>query len=209
MSRYAGLKGCGIDGRYEHSDRQLQEPPFSSDDLHLCGRKFGLAYARQLRRKHPSRRDIWDRFAGIAVAAREFSPRTLILDGEAVVLDEQGRSSFSALQTVLGGRGGKRNAGEAIFYAFDLLYLDGYDLTKLSQYERRQMLQDLLEGQEGAIRLSETIEADGEELLKHACELGLEGIIAKHEDRPYRSGPDRRLAQDQMHPERQLRCCGL
>lgn len=129
-----------------------------------------------------------DRFAGIAAAAREFSPRTLILDGEAVVLDEQGRSSFSALQKALGGRGGKRNAGEAIFYAFDLLYLDGYDLTKLGQHERRQMLQDLLEGHDGAIRLSETIEADGDELLKHACELGLEGIIAKHEDRPYRSG---------------------
>jgi bifunctional non-homologous end joining protein LigD len=50
------------------------------------------------------------------------------------------------------------------------------------------MLQDLLEGHDGAIRLSETIEADGDELLKHACKLGLEGIIAKHEDRPYRSG---------------------
>lgn len=132
--------------------------------------------------------DWTSRFTGIAAAAREFSPRTLILDGEAVVLDEQGRSSFSALQKALGGRGGKRNAGEAIFYAFDLLYLDGYDLTKLGQEERRQMLQDLLEGQEGAIRFSETVEADGEELLKHACELGLEGIIAKNEDCPYRSG---------------------
>jgi bifunctional non-homologous end joining protein LigD len=132
---------------------------------------------------------IWtDRFAGIAAAAREFSPRTLVLDGEAVVLDDQGRSSFSALQKALGGRGGKRNAGEAIFIAFDLLYLDGHDLTKLGQHERRQLLQDLLEGQDGAIRFSESIESDGEELLKHACELGLEGIIAKHEDRPYRSG---------------------
>ena len=55
------------------------------------------------------------RFAGIAAAAREFSPRTLILDGEAVVLDEQGRSSFSSLQKALGGRGGKRNPGQAIF----------------------------------------------------------------------------------------------
>jgi bifunctional non-homologous end joining protein LigD len=132
--------------------------------------------------------DWTNRFAGIAAAAREFSPRTLILDGEAVVLDEQGRSSFSALQKALGGRGGKRNAGEAVFYAFDLLYLDGYDLTKLGQHERRQMLHDLLEGHDAAIRLSETVEADGEELLKHACELGLEGIIAKHDDRPYRSG---------------------
>jgi bifunctional non-homologous end joining protein LigD len=129
-----------------------------------------------------------DRFAGIAAAARDFSPRTLILDGEAVVLDEQGRSDFSRLQKALGGRGGKRNAGEAIFYAFDLLYLDGHDLTRMGQLERREILRDLLEGQEGAIKFSESIDADGEQLLQSACELGLEGIIAKHEDRPYRSG---------------------
>ncbi|UVC09840.1 non-homologous end-joining DNA ligase [Rhizobium sp. TH2] len=129
-----------------------------------------------------------DRFPHIAAAARSFSPRTLILDGEAVVLDEQGRSDFSALQKALGGRGGKRSAGEAVFIAFDLLYLDGHDLTKFGQHERRQMLEDLLADRDGAIKFSETIEADGEELLKQACALGLEGIIAKHDDRPYRSG---------------------
>jgi bifunctional non-homologous end joining protein LigD len=52
-----------------------------------------------------------DRFPHIAAAARAFSPRTLILDGEAVVLDDQGRSDFSMLQKALGGRGGKRSAG--------------------------------------------------------------------------------------------------
>lgn len=129
-----------------------------------------------------------DRFAGIAAAARDFSPRTMILDGEAVVLDEQGRSDFSALQKALGGRGGKRNAVDAVFYAFDLLYLDGHDLTRMGQMERREMLRDLLEDREGAIKFSESIDADGERLLASACELGLEGIIAKHEDRPYRSG---------------------
>lgn len=129
-----------------------------------------------------------DRFPHIAAAAREFSPRTLILDGEAVVLDEQGRSDFGALQRALGGRGGKRSAGEALFYAFDLLYLDGHDLTKLGQFERRQMLEDLLEEREGAIKFSGAVDADGDELLEQACALGLEGIIAKHDDRPYRSG---------------------
>ncbi len=129
-----------------------------------------------------------DRFPSIAAAARAFSPRTLILDGEAVVLDEQGRSDFSELQKALGGRGGKRSAGEAIFIAFDLLYLDGHDLTQFGQHERRQMLEDLFDGNEGAIKFSESIEADGDELLKQACALGLEGIIAKHGDRPYRPG---------------------
>ena len=126
-------------------------------------------------------------FPSIAAAARAFSPRTMILDGEAVVLDEQGRSDFSALQKAV-GRNGSRSSSEAIFYAFDLLYLDGHDLTMLGQHERRQMLEDLLGGNEDAIKFSESIDADGEALLSQACSLGLEGIIAKHADRPYRSG---------------------
>lgn len=54
----------------------------------------------------------------------------MILDGEAVVLDEDGRSNFGALPQALGTGGGKRNAGEAMFLAFDLLYFDGHDLRK-------------------------------------------------------------------------------
>lgn len=126
-------------------------------------------------------------FPSIAADARDFSPRTMILDGEAVVLDEQGRSDFGALQKAV-GRNGARSSSDAIFYAFDLLYLDGHDLTQLGQQERRQMLEDLLDGNKGAIRFSESIDADGAELLKQACALGLEGIIAKHADRPYRAG---------------------
>jgi len=126
-------------------------------------------------------------FPSIAAAARDFSPRTMILDGEAVVLDGQGRSDFGALQKAV-GRNGARSSSEAIFYAFDLLYLDGQDLTMLGQYERRQMLEGLLEGNDGAIKFSESIDADGAELLKRACTLGLEGIIAKHGDRSHRPG---------------------
>lgn len=128
------------------------------------------------------------RFPAVASAARALGPATMILDGEAVVLDEQGRSDFGALQQALGGRGGKRSAGEAIFYAFDLLYFDGHDLTPMTLHERRQMLEEVIDTRDGTIRLSEDIHADGEELLQNACRLGLEGIIAKHQDRPYRSG---------------------
>lgn len=128
------------------------------------------------------------RFPGIAVAARDFIPSTMILDGEAVVLDEQGRSDFGRLQNSLGGRGGKLPAGNAILYAFDLLYLDGHDLTKMEYAARREILDGLLGGLEGAIRLSDEFDADPDELLRHACAHDLEGIIAKHRDRPYRSG---------------------
>jgi bifunctional non-homologous end joining protein LigD len=128
------------------------------------------------------------RFSGISEAARDLGAATMILDGEAVVLDDQGRSDFGALQSALGGRGGGRNAEAAIFYAFDLLYLDGHDITRMDQAERRMLLESVLTEQDGPIRLSEEIEADGEALMLSACEHGLEGIIAKHRHRPYRSG---------------------
>lgn len=127
------------------------------------------------------------RFPTIAKAAQELGT-TLILDGEAVVLDDQGRSDFSALQRSLGGRGGTRTSGEAVLMAFDLLYLDGHDLTRMELSVRRHLLESLAIGREGAIQLSEDIDADGEALLKTACAHGLEGIIAKHRDRSYRSG---------------------
>lgn len=127
------------------------------------------------------------RFPAIAKAALALPVHTAILDGEAVVLDEQGRSDFGALQRSLGGRGGKKSSAEAILYAFDLLYLDGHDLTQSELRVRRHLLQGLV-GRSGSIQLSEEIAGDGNVLLANACALGLEGIIAKNLDRPYRSG---------------------
>ncbi|KAA0685983.1 ATP-dependent DNA ligase [Neorhizobium sp. P12A] len=131
--------------------------------------------------------DWTDRFPTIAEEAAAIGTTT-ILDGEAVVLDEQGRSDFGALQQALGGRSGKRHASEAIFFAFDLLYFDGHDLSRMDLSDRRHMLEDLLKDRAGGIRLSEEFEGDGQALFDAACEHGLEGIIAKRRDAPYRSG---------------------
>ena len=129
------------------------------------------------------------RFPGIAAAAKRLDVSTAILDGEAVVLDDQGRSDFNRLTAFLGGRGGKRVSTETLLYAFDLLYLDGIDISRMALSERRHLLEDLLEGRPlDEIRLSEEIVADGAALLKSACQHGLEGIIAKHRDAPYRPG---------------------
>ncbi|WP_312407122.1 non-homologous end-joining DNA ligase [Rhizobium sp.] len=132
--------------------------------------------------------DWTDRFPAIAQAAERFGVRSAIIDGEAVVLDEHGRSDFGALQKSLGGRGGKKASSEAILYAFDLMYFDGHDLTGTELSVRRHLLGDLLDGADGAIQFSEDVTGDPEDLLANACSLGLEGIIAKHRDRPYRSG---------------------
>lgn len=129
------------------------------------------------------------RFPALVAALQSIDVNSIVLDGEAVVLDEHGRSDFNALQRSLGGRGGKRVAGgEVILYAFDLLYFDGRDLTQMPLEDRRHRLKGILGEGSGAIRLSEEVEADGAAFLQVACQMGLEGIIAKQRDRPYRSG---------------------
>jgi len=128
------------------------------------------------------------RFPGIEEAAKRMGVGTAILDGEAVVLDDDGRPDFGRLQNSLGGRGGKLPAGNAIMFAFDLLYFDGHDIRNVELTARRYFLRSLLQHEDGAIRLSEEIEGDGREIFAAACEHGLEGIIAKYKDSTYRSG---------------------
>jgi bifunctional non-homologous end joining protein LigD len=129
------------------------------------------------------------RFPLIEAAALALPVATFILDGEAVVLDEQGRSDFNMLQRSLGGRGGKEVSRDAIFMAFDVLYFDGHDYTQTELSRRRSLLESLLPFETtGAIRLSEEVDADGEVLFQAACDQGLEGIIAKNRDSVYRSG---------------------
>nr|WP_312879277.1 non-homologous end-joining DNA ligase [Rhizobium leguminosarum] len=133
--------------------------------------------------------DWTDRFPAIADAARKLGVGMAILDGEAVVLDEQGRSDFGALQQSLGGRGGKKTSDNSVLMAFDLLYFDGHSLLNTELSVRRHLREGIIpSGSEGAIRLSEEVDADGAALLAAACEHGLEGIIAKDKDSPYRSG---------------------
>jgi bifunctional non-homologous end joining protein LigD len=126
------------------------------------------------------------RFPIIAKALAALAVETSIVDGEAVVEDEKGLSNFSALQDALSEG---RAADKAVFYAFDLLYRDGFDLRGLPLASRKARLAELVpSGAEGALRLSEHIQADGEAMVRNACRLGLEGVISKARDRPYRSG---------------------
>ena len=74
----------------------------------------------------------------MATPADHLGVNTAILDGEAVVFDEQGRSDFGLMQQSLDGRGGKQNSFEATFMAFDLLYFDGHHLTGMDLMARRQ-----------------------------------------------------------------------
>ncbi|NEK40681.1 ATP-dependent DNA ligase [Rhizobium leguminosarum] len=130
------------------------------------------------------------RFPAIVEAATALGPTTTILDGEAVMFDDQGRSDFNLLQSSLGATGRKSGnlVSPAVMMAFDLIYFDGHDLRGLEYQSRRHLLEDLLQGKDGAIQLSEEIDADPTAILDHARQLGLEGIVGKHLDSAYRSG---------------------
>ena len=124
------------------------------------------------------------RFPSIAAAADALPVRELVIDAEAVVLDENGLPDMAMLRSSLAAGRGERFTG----LAFDILYLDGFDLRPAPLLARKQLLSELLVGASDALRYSEHIEGDGEAIRAQACAMGLEGIVSKQVDAPYRSG---------------------
>jgi bifunctional non-homologous end joining protein LigD len=130
--------------------------------------------------------DWTDKFQAIAKEGSSL-PDTLI-DGEIVALDHNGAPEFSALQAAISD--GKTD--NLIFFAFDLLFADGEDISRVPLGERKERLKKLLEarakGKSKVIRYVEHFETGGDAILQSACKLSLEGIISKKLDAPYRSG---------------------
>jgi bifunctional non-homologous end joining protein LigD len=123
--------------------------------------------------------------APIANALAALDCVSAVVDGEVVVLQENGVSNFSSLQLALS----EGRHGDMIFYAFDLLHLDGKTLLDRPLLQRKQAFRDLLgDGAAGHLRYSEHFTAPGQQMLDNACDLGLEGIVSKRADAPYRSG---------------------
>jgi bifunctional non-homologous end joining protein LigD len=125
------------------------------------------------------------RFQRIATALKALPLASAWLDGEIVVEDSGGISSFNALQADLST--GRQD--RLIFHVFDLLYCEGFDLTKATLIDRKTLLQQILALlPQGPIRYSEHLREDGPRMLEHSCRLGLEGIISKRTDLAYRAG---------------------
>lgn len=135
--------------------------------------------------------DYTESFPEIARAVRAIPFDGVILDGELVVLNESGHPSFNKLQAraKLGAREAKRAAidSPATLYVFDLLAFGGYDLRRLPLSKRKEILRKILP-QTGPLRYSEHFEKNGVALYEQVVNLGLEGIVAKKEDSPYRDG---------------------
>jgi bifunctional non-homologous end joining protein LigD len=121
------------------------------------------------------------RFPEIVEALRAI-PHKAVLDGEIVALDEKGISRFQLLQNFH-----REPRGSLRYYAFDILYLDGRDLRGLTLRERKTILRDILLDSE-VVRYSDHIEEKGRDFYFEAKRLGLEGVIAKSEESPYRTG---------------------
>ena len=123
--------------------------------------------------------DLTERFRDIARAAgRAVRTPSAVLDGEVCALDEDGTARFEALQS---------GSGRLVLMAFDLLELDDEPVHARPLAERRQLLEELLDPSVDAVRLSPAFE-DGEALLEAARAQGLEGVVAKRADAPYRPG---------------------
>jgi bifunctional non-homologous end joining protein LigD len=123
-------------------------------------------------------------FPSLSAALSVLASDNAVLDMEAVVLDGHGKSSFQSLQNAL-GEGGDRKS--IVGYVFDLLYLNGKDLTKLPLVDRKEKLEVLL-GTSKTLRYSGHVISQGEEMFAKACEAGLEGIISKKANAPYVTG---------------------
>ncbi|MFN4140858.1 DNA ligase D [Aestuariivirga sp.] len=168
----------------------VAEPPTASGWLHeikhdgyriqarLDGGKVKLLTRKGL--------DWTKRFPAVADAVKTLAAKAALIDGEIIVQDEQGHSTFSGLQTDL--KSGRQD--RIVFYVFDLLYLDGADIRGAPLTERKRLLSEVLSQspQHFALRYNDHLDQPGEDILAQACRLGLEGIVSKKCDMPYVSG---------------------
>ena len=129
--------------------------------------------------------DWTERFRSIADALLALGLASALIDGEIVVEDASGISSFNNLQADL--KAGRLDRFR--YFVFDIFYCEGFDLTKAVLKDRKELLQQLVASLPAGspIRFSEHLDVDGPTMLEHSCRLGLEGIISKRVDLPYRS----------------------
>jgi bifunctional non-homologous end joining protein LigD len=129
--------------------------------------------------------DWTERFPEIAEAAARLPVRKALLDGEIAVLLPNGTTSFQALQNALSGG----DQGRLVYFVFDLLHLDGQDLTGAALEARKAALEKLLPlRRDEPIRYSSHVVGRGDAFFKEACQRALEGIVSKRRDRPYEPG---------------------
>jgi bifunctional non-homologous end joining protein LigD len=168
----------------------VDKPPDGPQWVHevkLDGyRLLGFVAGGAARLRTRNGKDWTESFPSLSAALEKLTVKNAVLDMEAVVVNAEGKSSFQALQEALGD-GGKPN--KIVAYVFDLLHLDGQDLTKLLLTARKEKLERLLGSkQDTPLRYSSHIVGQGAEMFVQACGKHLEGIVSKKADAPYIAG---------------------
>ncbi len=132
-----------------------------------------------------SEQDWTSRFPTIARAIADLHVDSIALDGEVASVDSDGRTSFKCLQRSI-----RRNDDHGlVYFAFDLLHLNGEDCSRMPLMERKQLLQYILASDSnGYLRFTDHVQGQGDEVHQAACHLGLEGIVSKRADATYTSG---------------------
>jgi bifunctional non-homologous end joining protein LigD len=168
----------------------VKSPPAGDRWLHevkFDGYRIGCVVERRRVRLFSRRGNDWtDRFPEVVAAVRGLGLSSAIIDGEVAAVLADGRTSFQALQNW--GRGsGRATLG---YFAFDLLRRDGRDLAAEPLDARKEELRRLLGDAAGAslLHYSDHVVGDGERVHRQACRIGLEGIVSKLRDSPYRAG---------------------
>jgi bifunctional non-homologous end joining protein LigD len=147
-------------------------------------RALALRGGNETRVLSRNEKDLGIKFPAVKDSVDALDIRDAIIDGEIVALDDKGRSSFQALQGFDMGQ----ERPPIVFYAFDLLQLNGQDVRNLPIEERKAKLEEVLKKPPGVIRYSASFTKDIEELLGKARELGLEGLIGKRSGSRYEAG---------------------
>ena len=151
------------------------------DGYRLMVRRDGSGVRCFIRNGH----DWGDRFPAIVHAARRLKAQSFLIDGEAVVLNDDGTPDFHALR-------GRHRGAEAILIAFDLIEHNGNNLRDQPLIERKRRLSKLIGNTKTrAIQYGNHLTGDGPAIFAHVCCMGLEGIVSKRTDAPYGSGPSK------------------
>ncbi|HEX4997089.1 MAG TPA: DNA ligase D [Terriglobia bacterium] len=187
----------------------LGEKPFDNDDWLF---ELKLDGVRALVVKNGDKLDLWTRnqksmtrrFPTLADALLALPANSAILDGEIVALDEEGHSHFGRIQPRL-HLSRQRDIAEADqnipvhFYAFDLLYLNGHDLTSFPVVERKAVLRAIIPDNSGWVRYLDHVEGRGADFFKAVARRNLEGIVAKQKSSVYREGRSRYWIKIKTH----------
>jgi len=132
-----------------------------------------------------NQKDWTDKFPNVSKALQTLRVQSAILDAEVVAMDASGRSSFQMLQQAIHKTAGKG----LVLEVFDLIYIEGFSLTRTPLIERKRVLEELIAsaGNNRTLRYSDHVEGNGAKFLKQACDFGIEGIVSKLADSLYES----------------------